>query len=120
MTFCGVGAHGTGMVFVESKAMGPTIKHGDAIIGGNCRCGCRGHWRTKKSRFLMWFGRGSGCRISTVVTASAGGDGFAEAFFVFGHEKLAKFDVGLIGGRAEVPHVAGQREDASGFKHDGG
>jgi len=55
-----------------------------------------------------------------VVTASAGGGGVAEAFFVFGREKLAKFDVGFIGGRVEVPHVACQGDDASGRKHDSG
>ena len=120
VTFRGVGASGTGVIFVESEAMGPTVKHDNAVIGGNHRCGCGGHWRTKKSGFLRWFGRGSGCGISTVVTASAGGDCFAEAFFVFSCEKLAKFNVGLIGGRAEAPHVAGQREDASGLEHDGG
>ncbi len=49
---------------------------------------------------------GIGLGISTVVTDSAGGDGFAEAFFVFGCEKLAKLDVGLIGGRAKAPHIA--------------
>jgi len=35
MTFRGVGARGTGMVFVEAEAMGPTIKHGSTVIGGN-------------------------------------------------------------------------------------
>ncbi len=118
MTFCRVGARGTGMVFVESEAMGPTVIHGDAIIGGNRMCGCGEHGRADRSEFLRRFGRGHGCGISTVVTDSTGGDGFAEAFFVFGCEKLAKLDVGLIGGRAEAPHVACQREDASGLEHD--
>ncbi len=58
--------------------------------------------------------------ISTVVTTSASGGSFAEVFFVFGHEKLTKFNVGFIGGRVEAPHVACQREDASGLEHDGG
>ncbi len=118
MTFRGVGACGTGMVFVESEAMGPTVKHGNAIIGGNCMCGCRKHGRADRSGFLRQFGRGHGCGISTVVTDSTGGDGFVEVFFVFGCEKCAKLDVGLIGGRAEAPHVARQREDASGLEHD--
>jgi len=69
---------------------------------------------------LRWFWIWSVCGISTVVTVSAGGDWFAEAFFVFGCEKLAKLNVGLIGGRAKAPHVARQREDASGLEHDGG
>jgi len=120
MTFCGVGACGTGMVFVEAEAMGPTIKHGSTVIGGNRMCGCRVYGRTKRSRFLRWFWIWSVCGISTVVTVSAGGDWFAEAFFVFGCEKFAKLNVGLVGSRADAPHVARQGEDASGLEHDDG
>jgi len=76
MTFRGVGARGTGMVFVESKAMGPTVKHGNAIIGGNCMCGCRNHRLAVSSGFLRQFGRGSSHDISTVIPASAGGCSF--------------------------------------------
>jgi len=131
MTFHGVGARGTGMVFVEAEAMGPTIKHGSTIIGGNRICGCRVHGRAKKRRCLgrFWVCRRrclgrfwvwSVCGISTVVTVSASGDWFTEAFFVFCCEEFAELDVGLVGGRAEAPHVASQGEDASGFEQDGG
>ena len=108
------------MIFVESKAMGPTVEHGNAIIGGNCMCGCGNHRWAVGSGFLRWFGGGSSHGVSTVIPASASGGGFFETFFVFGREKLAKFDVGFVGGRAEAPHVACQSENASGFEHDGG
>jgi len=120
VTFGGVGASGTGMIFVESEAMGPTVEHGNAIIGGSRMCGHGNHGWAVSSGFWRRFGRGSSHGISTVIPTSAGDGGVFETFFVFGHEKLAKFDVGFVGGRAEAPYVARQREDASGLKHDDG
>jgi len=120
MTVCGVGACGTGVGFVESKSMGPTIKHGNAIIGRDCMHGSRGHWRYKRNGFWCWFSMRVGCHVGAVVPTSAGGDGFVEAFLVFGCEEFVKLNVGFVGGWAEAPHVAGQSEDASGLEQDGG
>jgi len=120
MTVHGVGARGTGVGFVESKSMGPTIKHGNAIIGRDCMYGCRGHWRYKRNGFLCWFSRRVGRCIGAVIPAIAGGDVFAEAFLVFGCEEFMKLDVCFVGGWVEAPHVTGQSEDASRLEQDGG
>ncbi len=120
MTICGVGTRGTGVGFVESKSMGPTIKHGNAVIGRNRMHGCRGHGRYKRNGFLGWFNRRVGCCVGAVVPAIAGGDVFAEAFLVFGCEEFTKLDVCFVGSWVEAPHVAGQSEDASGLEQDGG
>ncbi len=120
MTVCGVGACGTGVGFVESKSMGPTIKHGNAVVGRNRMHGCRGHWRYKRNGFCVGLVMRVGHCVGAVVPTIAGGDVFVEAFLVFGCEEFVKLDVGFVGSWAEAPHVTGQSEDASGLEQDGG
>jgi len=120
MTIHGVGTCGTGVGFVESESMGPTIKHGDAIIGRNRMHGCRGHGSYKRNGFLGGFNRRVGHCVGAVVPAIASGGVFVEVFLVFSCEEFMKLDVCFVGSWVEVPHVAGQSEDASGLEQNGG
>lgn len=111
MTCCGIGTSGTGVCFVESKAMHPTIVHETAIVGG-------GTGSAQARHDWGWFGGsrgGSGGNSSSGVGAMeadlAGGE-FAEAVFVFGSKVHAEFGEGFVGGGVGAPHVASHGEDA--------
>ncbi len=111
MTCCGIGTSGTGVCFVESEAMHPTVVHGSAIIGGDAgSMQARHDWG--------WFGgsRGgsggnSSSGIGAMETSLAGGE-FVEAVFVFGGKVHAEFGEGFVGGRVGAPHIASHGEGA--------
>jgi len=112
MTCCGIGTSGTGVCFVESEAMRPTIVHRGAIIGGDAGSTLAGRDCGRFGSSRGGSGANSNCGIGTMEPRLAGGE-FAETFFVFGSEVHTQFWEGFVGGRAGAPHIARRGEYAS-------
>jgi len=113
-----VGAHGTGVGFVETKSVCPEVVYGDAIIGGD---GCRGGSLGGGSGHCdfavgswNWFVALNSGSVDPVESSLAGCE-FAEAFLVFSREENAELSEGFVGGWADAPHVTSHGENASRF-----
>ncbi len=113
-----VGAHGTGVGFVETKSMCPAVVYGDAVIGGD---GCWGGSLVCGGRccdFVVgswnWFVALNSGSIGPVESSLAGCE-FAEAFLVFSCEENVELSEGFVGSQADAPHVTSHGENTSGF-----
>jgi len=114
MTVGRLGTSGTGMVFVETKAMGPAVKDFGAVIGSG-HAGCSNGSRGGRS-----WGRASGehgCRIGAVESSLAGGEA-PKAFFVCHCEGGLELGVCAVGGSLGKPVVTCMGKHASGFKEE--
>jgi len=97
---------------VEAKAMGPTIIHVEAVIGGDGTRECR--WDGWGGQ-LRQFGYRDGGSIGTEETNLASHE-FVEMFLVFGSKVCYKFANGFVGHWAHTPKMASHGEDTSQFK----
>ncbi len=97
--------------------MGPTVVHGNAIVGGD---GSGRSRQTTRGRCSGQFaGSGNNGSISTVKHTLTGGE-FAEVLFVFGSEIGDKFGDGFVGSWVYTSQVAHQGEDPCWFKKEDG
>jgi len=121
VTISQVGAHGTGVGFVETKSVCPAVVHGYAVIGGD---GCWGGSLGDSGGCCdfavwswSWFVALYSGSIGPMESSLAGCE-FVEAFLVFSHEEDAELGEGFVSSWADVPHVTSHGEDASGFEED--
>jgi len=104
------------MGVVEAQAMGPTVIHGRAIVGGD-----GSGWSQLDRQGSHWwqFGSGNCGSIGTVKTGLAGCE-FVEVFLIFSGEVGDKFKNGFVGFRLHMPHIASHVEDSSQIKQNDG